>query len=948
MNVNNTGWVNYAETTFTDGIHTIQYRATDNAGNVTETTVQEIKVDTVTPVINTSTTGTLGLSNWYVSNVTMNATSSDSTSAIASFEMNVNNTGWVTYAENTFTDGIISIQYRAIDNAGNTYTTTEQQIKVDTITPSLNLATTGTKGQNDWYISQTSVTPTSTDAGSGIASIEYRLNNGTFNLYTSPLQFIDGIHTYQFQITDNAGNITTTPSLTLKVDTIAPVVDMDDEIDLGDTLYYSLEDNGSGLWVNRTVIEDEDEKYKKVVWLEEISGYKVESDILWDGKFKDGTSAPVGDYYITLKISDQAGNETFRTAVVNVNPLSFLQVLPPFTPPTTNEALTNQQDNQPTNELTFGNENNNTTSNETTSTNLGGEAVFQNVTAQSGALTSFTSGNENTVTPITNTEILWGAMATAVLGATLAEWQRKREEEEARQRELDRIAQMEKNAERKAEQARLDYLNAAYQAKLDREREKQNAVASARWNGIAKIEEAKQEAKKIASQNTFNHLTNEHKDQKSVYVSKVNAGGSKPLATLAQTTTTSWFGQQLNNLKDVFFSSGDESPTFLDRLFTNSDWNQARNSTIDALNIQQQKLIHESGGQSEDYYYYTENFLGLNKWRSTMSINQIQELERYIDIGQVSWRDTLNQVDTLQNYFGYNNKTMVTTLRELYYSSTLDPFIENSKEVNSTIYSILGNRNGITSGEAAFSRAILLLTTQGHGYTQAVVQVQHPIGYNTSGEFAFDHIIGAIDGNFNQIKPENISLGSFGEIYANLIGLDKTKIETVPAVTYIGDLAGSTAVGFQYSDPLEGYRIEMSQSDLEGDILGVVIAKNNAINPNGNNLSEELSNALSPNSPYVTNMYTKFARILNIEYNPQTGSIFPASTQTFLNQNKELIADLGAGFYASQPPKINVPTRVWNGGNAYFAQPTLESYAKIQITTFLEQLNQGLQGEFDK
>jgi len=272
MNLNNTGWVTYAETTFTDGINTIQYRATDNAGNVTETAIQEIKVDTVTPVIDISTTGTLGLKCGYVSNVTMNANSSDVTSGIASFEINLNNTGWTTFDLQpvTFTDGIHSIQYRAIDNAGNTYTTTLQEIKIDTTTPSLSLSTIGTKGQNDWYTSQTSVTPIATDVDSGIASIEYKLNNGSFNLYTSPLQFTDGINNYQFQITDNAGNITTTPSITLKVDTIAPVVDMDDEIDLGDTLYYALQDNGSGLWINRTVIEDEDEKYKKVVCLLEI------------------------------------------------------------------------------------------------------------------------------------------------------------------------------------------------------------------------------------------------------------------------------------------------------------------------------------------------------------------------------------------------------------------------------------------------------------------------------------------------------------------------------------------------------------------------------------------------------------------------------------------------------------------------------------------------------
>jgi hypothetical protein len=43
----------------------------------------------------------------------------------------------------------------------------------------------------------------------------------------------------------------------------------------------------------------------------------------------------------------------------------------------------------------------------------------------------FTQGNQSTSTPITNTNILWGAAATAILGATLADWQRRREEEEA-------------------------------------------------------------------------------------------------------------------------------------------------------------------------------------------------------------------------------------------------------------------------------------------------------------------------------------------------------------------------------------------------------------------------------------------------------------------------------------------------------------------------------------
>lgn len=374
-----------------DGQGNITYRV-DSSTGLSDSDTTTYKKDSTTPQISGSVSGASGLNNWYTSATTLSATSTDSTSSISTFEMNINNSGWVNYAETTFNDGIHTIQYRATDNAGNVTETAVQEIKVDTTTPNLSLSTNGTKGQNDWYTSQTSVTPTSTDSGSGVASIEYKLNNGSFNLYTSPLQFIDGIHTYQFKITDNAGNITTTPSLTLKVDTIAPIVDMDDEINLGDRLYYEPQDDLSGLWINRTVIEDEDEKYKKIVWLEEISGYKVEGDILWDGKFKDGTTAPVGEYFITLKIADQAGNETFRTAIVNVNPFSYILPITPFTPPTTNTELPSNELTSNEQEESFGNENNGNPSNETSSTNVGGETVFANTIAQAGTLTSFTSG----------------------------------------------------------------------------------------------------------------------------------------------------------------------------------------------------------------------------------------------------------------------------------------------------------------------------------------------------------------------------------------------------------------------------------------------------------------------------------------------------------------------------------------------------------------------------
>jgi hypothetical protein len=60
----------------------------------------------------------------------------------------------------------------------------------------------------------------------------------------------------------------------------------------------------------------------------------VDDSLLWDGRFRDGTkAAPGGEYYLTLKISDAAGNESMQSTRVNVTLLNTLLPLPAFTLP---------------------------------------------------------------------------------------------------------------------------------------------------------------------------------------------------------------------------------------------------------------------------------------------------------------------------------------------------------------------------------------------------------------------------------------------------------------------------------------------------------------------------------------------------------------------------------------------------------------------------------------
>ncbi|NWF63033.1 MAG: Ig-like domain repeat protein [Chloroflexi bacterium] len=433
VSVNGSSWsmVN-GPLSFTDGMHTIQFRATDNAGNVTETALQSVNVDTTAPTLNVSTTGTNGTNGWYVSAVTFTPTANDATSGLYSLEVTTDGSTWsIVNGPLSLNDGIYTVQFRATDNAGNISQTPSQQIKVDATTPSLSLNFNGTRGQNDWYISSVTVTPNVSDAGSGINKVEASVNHGAWATVTNPLSFTDGVHSYQIRVTDNAGNMTETPVLPMMVDSVPPAIAMDDDsLDLGDTLYYDLEDTTSGLWINRSVIEDDAEKYKKIVWLEELTGNKSnDNEIRWDGMFADGAKAAPGQYFITLKISDQAGNETMRTAIVEVTAFNSILPIPAFTPPVSTLTEPAPSSATATNEQSFGGSNNGNVGTETTTTH--GETVFANMSIQAGGTNSFTAGNQSTNVPNTNPNILWGAAAAAMLGMTLAEWQKKRQEEEA-------------------------------------------------------------------------------------------------------------------------------------------------------------------------------------------------------------------------------------------------------------------------------------------------------------------------------------------------------------------------------------------------------------------------------------------------------------------------------------------------------------------------------------
>ena len=211
-----------------DGSHTFNVRAIDNAGNTDATPASYTWViDASTPDTTITATPTSSTNS---SSASFTFTGSDTGgSGIASLQCQLDGGGFsaCTSPQNYsgLSDGSHTFQVRAIDNAGNTDPSpASYSWVVDTIAPDTTIITTPSDPSND---SNPAFTFTGSDpSGSGVASFECQVDGGGFSACTSGSAFgplSDGSHTFDVRAIDNAGNTDATPaSHTWVVDTTAP------------------------------------------------------------------------------------------------------------------------------------------------------------------------------------------------------------------------------------------------------------------------------------------------------------------------------------------------------------------------------------------------------------------------------------------------------------------------------------------------------------------------------------------------------------------------------------------------------------------------------------------------------------------------------------------------------------------------------------------------------
>lgn len=227
------------------GTHTVEFRSTDVAGNVEATKSTQVVVEAPdeeapTTTITWSPAAPDGEAGWYVTEPGFTLAAQDTGgSGVASTHYRIDGGAWTAYAGPVeVADGAHTVEYRSTDVAGNQELAGSSEVEVDTVTP----ATGATQGA---VADGVRVELVATDATSGVAATQYRVDGGAWAAYTEPVVVTGaGEHTVGFRSTDVAGNVEEPQTITVTVD--GPPADTDAPVTTATTA--PARPDGSGGW----------------------------------------------------------------------------------------------------------------------------------------------------------------------------------------------------------------------------------------------------------------------------------------------------------------------------------------------------------------------------------------------------------------------------------------------------------------------------------------------------------------------------------------------------------------------------------------------------------------------------------------------------------------------------------------------------------------------------
>jgi len=334
---------------FTDGVHSVEIRARDLAGNETVQT-RTISVDTIKPTLSFSANGVTGVGEWYVSPVNVNISASDAGSGAGQVEYRLNGSEWVSGFIPALNDGIHNLEFRVEDVAGNE-STLSASLRVDTKPPVVNI----TSPLNGAVVEKTvTVTGTSYDETSGIDVLEASIDGKswkklsakvasisllptpstwTYNFETFDLP--NGEYNVQVRAVDSAGNATLPVTVALMVDNNGPLIELPKSWQYTEAGYLNIQPNFFHVATVSISVHDQD---GNIIW--SYTGSPLQA-IYWDGKV-NGELMPHGDYPVIVVACDVHGVCSNAKSVITIPFFQYVHAPTPTKEPTPVPVITAQ------------------------------------------------------------------------------------------------------------------------------------------------------------------------------------------------------------------------------------------------------------------------------------------------------------------------------------------------------------------------------------------------------------------------------------------------------------------------------------------------------------------------------------------------------------------------------------------------------------------------------
>ncbi|MEV7072206.1 family 16 glycoside hydrolase [Streptomyces sp. NPDC093990] len=276
--------------------------------------------DTTAPSATAQVSGTQNAQGQYVGSASVAVTATDEAggSGVDRIEYAIGDTGaWQPYTAPVVVDqvGDHTVRYRAVDKAGNVSAEKSVAFTVvpppsdDTAPPDTSATVSGEQNPDGTYIDMATVTVSASDTGSGVNTIEYAVNDGSWQPYTMPVMVHQvGSHTVRYRATDKAGNVAAEKSVRFTVvaaapqDTVPPVT--------GVTVDGTRNSDGAYVGNARVTVSATDEGGSGVAGVE----YSIDA-----GPYLAYTAPVVvdraGTHTLAYRATDKAGNTSAARTV---------------------------------------------------------------------------------------------------------------------------------------------------------------------------------------------------------------------------------------------------------------------------------------------------------------------------------------------------------------------------------------------------------------------------------------------------------------------------------------------------------------------------------------------------------------------------------------------------------------------------------------------------------